>query len=607
MFSDVFAQIESGFNHFRSVVHDPRARIAAISAVNKEVDAAMQLLRTVRNALAPISLLPPEVLSRVFRFLSLEEPPYSGKQNLGWIGVTHVCQLWRRVALGDSSLWARISGVTTNTELISEMLARARNTPLEISVGLNGTTISEVLLMFPSHLSHIRELSLRIETPFCFDGFQDIYCHEASALEKFEFDSLTSPVIFRELGETTLFKGQAPKLQTVILSQVFIPWSLIPRGQLTQLEISLQDEVSIADETLFGDLNQLIDLLVSSPGLVVLALESCLPSQLNHYPYGQTIHLPHLSRLHLGGSSSRIANLLKMLKLPSSTILQLYCDSENTTTYNDRLLLPILSAHFQGTTPIEFKSLRITPSCVGSWLDVTALASLPTSRVRPSPDLEYDKSDDDDKFVLYLDGLPEDGCFTDFIEGLCEVLPISNLESLHISAPDIVDSVNWVELFKRCTKVTRLQVIGRGASSLVRALATPKVTNTRRTGKVEAVRCDSRHSTLAHPARSTTSLSRGPIFPKLKSLSLKRLDFAEVESSSILFDVIEKGLRQRMVTYGLKTLCIDNSAISANRAKALKKLVQRFYWDEKERFTDRFDSEDNDTGPRWEVFCDVAK
>ena len=587
MFSDVFAHIESGFNHFRSVIHNPLARVAAISAVNKEVDAAMQLLRTVRNALAPVSLLPPEVLARVFRFLSLDEPPHSGKQNLGWIRVTHVCQLWRQVALDDSSLWARISGVTTNTELVSEMLARARNAPLDINVNLNGATISEVLLMFPPHLSHTRELCFKIVTPFCSDSFRDIYSHEAPALEILELHSLTSPVTFQELGRTTLFKGQAPKLRTLTLSQVFIPWSLIPRGQLTQLDISLHDELSIADDTSFGDLNQLVDLLVNSPGLEVLSLVSCLPSQLTHFPCGQTIRLPRLSRLILSGLSSRISNLLKMLELPSSTILQLLCDSDNTTTYSDHLLLPILSAHYRGPTPMEFKSLRISLSCVGSWLDVTASISVPTSRVPPPLDLECDMSDDDEKFVLYLDGLPEDGCYTDLIEGLCKVLPISNLESLFISAPGKDSSVNWVEIFKRCTKVTTLQVIGRGTSSLVRALATPKVTNTRHGGKLEAAIRESRHPTPAHPARSTTSRAYGPIFPELASLSLKRLDFAEVESSSILFDVIQKGLRQRMVAYDLKTLCIGNSAISVKRAKALQKLVQKFYWDEKETFIDK--------------------
>jgi hypothetical protein len=75
------------------------------SAVDEEIDAVMHLLQSLRNAMAPISLLPPEVLSQIFHFLSLMDEPlgYSRKKKLGWIIVTHVCWLWRQVAIDDSS------------------------------------------------------------------------------------------------------------------------------------------------------------------------------------------------------------------------------------------------------------------------------------------------------------------------------------------------------------------------------------------------------------------------------------------------------------------------------------------------------------------------
>ena len=63
------------------------------------------------------------------------------------------------------------------------------------------------------------------------------------------------------------------------------------------------------------------------------------------------------------------------------------------------------------------------------------------------------------------------------------MLPISDLEFLSISAFSRVDSVNWVELFKRCMKLTTIRAGGRGASSLVRALTTPQLTNMKFDGK----------------------------------------------------------------------------------------------------------------------------
>ena len=570
----------------------------------------MQLLRTLHNSLAPISVLPPEVLARVFHFLSLEEPPFSGKQELGWIRATHVCQHWRQVALGDSSLWARISGMPTKLELISEMLARARNAPLDIDIELDGTPVPElILLMLPPHLSHTRKLSLHVATLLYFDSFRDIYIQEAPSLEHFELESDTSPIIFLELGGTTLFKGKAPRLRTLTLFQVFIPWALIPRGQLTQLEITLVNEISVKDFPWHGNLNQLVDLLVNCPELEVLVLDACLPPLLTHFSCGQTIHLPHLSRLCLGGSSYRITNLLTMLKIPSSTTLQLYCTSENDSTYNDHFLLPVVSAHLQSSADapsIEFKNLTVNLSCTGRLLEVTASTSLPTPGVPQSRDFE--KAVNEAEFVLSFDGLPVHGHGMDLIERVCEILPISNLEFLSISAPIKVDTLNWVEIFKRCTKITTMQTIGRGTSSLVRALTTPKVKNTRRGWEWKRKTRNNRGRTLAQPARNIASHTPAPIFPKLTFLSLKRLDFAENEQpSGILFDVVQKGLRQRMVGHRtpLRMLCIDDCTISAKRANALQRLVQKFHWDEKTHFFEELDFSDSDELLSWwKIFFD---
>ncbi|KAH9985028.1 hypothetical protein BJV77DRAFT_140775 [Russula vinacea] len=272
VFSDVCARVESGFSHFRSVMHDPGARVAAISTVDKEV----------------------------------EEPPCSRGQNLGWIRATHVCRLWRQVALGDASLWARIAGSPTNTELIAEMLVRARNAPLDVELTFVGRWIRKCSTC-SVHTSPIRA------------NFASMAClcliltaSEVSIVGKrqpghFQLGvSITSPITIQNPGGKTLFKGCAPRLRTFSLFQVFIPWSLIPRGQLTQLKIVLFNEATTTDTPSRGNLNQFIDLLVNCPGLEILVLESCLPSQLSEMPYGQTIHLPRLSRLCLGGSSSEL-------------------------------------------------------------------------------------------------------------------------------------------------------------------------------------------------------------------------------------------------------------------------------------------------------------
>ena len=599
MFADAFAQIESKFisSHSRTGIHDPSARVAALSTVNNGIDATRQFLRSLftrRNALMPISLLPPEILAHVFHLLVLEDPPFSRRRNLGWITVTHVCRHWRQVALDDTSLWARIRDTPTNTKWISEMLARAKNAPLDIEFNDVGRSSPKALLMTPSHLFHTRQFRIHSPSMVHFDSVRDIFSWEAPALEHFEITvTAYSCIDFRDLGGIMLFRGHAPRLRTFSISQVVIPWSLIPRGQLTQLTIACVN----GDDYSPGDLNQLIDLLVNCPALEVLALESCLPSQLAEFPPDQIIRFPHLSRLRLRGSTSRIMNMLKMLKLPSSTTLHLNCASETASTHNDSedLLLPVISAQFQTPVPVEFKSLTVSIRhyiTLTSALNITASTSPSTLRTSQTQYFEGDKVGNAE-LVLSFDELSKPSRPTDLLKQACKMLPISNLEFISMFAPELND-INGVELFGCCTNVTTLQAIGHGTSGLVRALTNTGPGKKRR--KVTKRKRDSRASTLVQPA-STMAQAQAAIFPKLKSLGLSELNFVDGEQpSSTLFDVFERGLRQRMAVFApLDLLMISACEISAEHANDLKKLVVDFDWDDHQGLVD--ESEDFGESP----------
>ena len=132
-----------------------------------------------------------------------------------------------------------------------------------------------------------------------------------------------------------------------------MPWSLIPHGQLTQLRIIFSRGISTPSVPSLDDSNQLFDLLINIPDLEILSLEFCLPSMLSQVSHGEPIHLPRLSRLSLGGATSRVTNLLKKLKLPSSATLHLCGTSEDPSTYP---ILPLISAHFCLLPPLNRQS-----------------------------------------------------------------------------------------------------------------------------------------------------------------------------------------------------------------------------------------------------------
>ncbi|VDB95131.1 unnamed protein product [Peniophora sp. CBMAI 1063] len=82
--------------------------------VEKEVQGALLAIASLRshqNLLHPINKLPSEILSHIFRELSLSRPlrnTYAHSVFSSWVAVTYVCRTWRSVALGCAALWKEI-------------------------------------------------------------------------------------------------------------------------------------------------------------------------------------------------------------------------------------------------------------------------------------------------------------------------------------------------------------------------------------------------------------------------------------------------------------------------------------------------------------------
>jgi len=436
-----------------------------------------------------------------------------------------------------------------------------------------------VLSKFPHNIVRIRELRLRGLSLLRSHGLREICALEAPALEHFELGvSAPYPVTFHQLGVTTLFRGRAPKLRTLSLSKVSIPWSLIPRGQLTQLKITLIRGLSSPN---IPSSDQLLDLLINSPDLEVLALEFCLPTTLFQTPDGQAIHLPHLSRLCLAGSTSRVANMLKMLQLPSSTTLRLRCISENPSTHGVNIILPLVSAHFHKDDPVMFASLRVTINSLYGLINVAASTAHPKSTISGFHALE-DDTDSDAELTLSFDGLPSFGHSTqeNILEDVFAMLPISNLKFLSISVPAFVPSVNWYELSQRCENVTTIRACGRGTSGLLQSLAPLKPTKTTSGSKGKKGSYVDK-STRAQSINTTATHAAVAPFPQLTSLLLENLDFGSaVIQYGVLYYVIAYVLRRRRANdMPLNVLGIDHCVITPDRAKGLKRYVRELRWD----------------------------
>jgi len=77
--------------------------------LRKAIDDEVQELKYHRNALAPISRLPPETLAEIFSLLSFSADDSESVPYLAWIRVTHVCHRWHEIAIYSPYLWSHIN------------------------------------------------------------------------------------------------------------------------------------------------------------------------------------------------------------------------------------------------------------------------------------------------------------------------------------------------------------------------------------------------------------------------------------------------------------------------------------------------------------------
>jgi hypothetical protein len=549
-----------------------------------------------RNTLIPVFLLPPELLARVFHFYALADPPWHGVSKLGWIKVTHVCRHWRQVALDHASLWARISGFPMCIKWITEQLSRAKNAPLEIE--LLGNPTPETISLFPPHLPHTRELRLRGLSRSHFSAIKELCSGEAPDLEHLELfisvSKVTNPLTSQDFDGAMLFRGKAPKLRTLSLSHIRIPWSFFPRCQFTQLKIVLSEEEWNESPSL-GSLDQLIDVLANCPNLEVLTLECCLPSILSQSIRMRNVHLPRLSYLSLAGSIPRVVRFFEFLNLPSSTKLNLHGVIEDTFGKEGSLLIPLVFSHFNRPTLVTFRSFKVVLNHLDRSLEINASTATRASTITPSRVFDNGPDDNPTELSLSFISHSEFRQLENIVERACSVLPIAELEFLSVAAPDLSHPLNWEELFRKCEKLTTIEASGHGTTSLLQAITPSKAPPTPPNNSKGKKKRRGKKDVPSQPA-DTPPVSP-PIFPQLKSLHLKGFDFSElVPQTGNVYDVLVTAIQRRKNRKKpLKTLCIDRSILCQRQATALEKLVREFHWSGEEAMSfDEYDFDDFD-------------
>ncbi|KAF9647934.1 hypothetical protein BDM02DRAFT_3187558 [Thelephora ganbajun] len=264
----------------------------------------LRLVRSMKNKLAPINRIPPEVFSLIPRYWNERDMD----ENL--IALTHVCRGWREALIGCASLWTQLN--STNADKTRVYIKRSKSLPLEIALYRcrDSSYPEDVLLLVMPHIS--RAISIN------FVGDKNI-------LQTFtEYASCPVPLL-RELIinlpyksssalSSTLFNGDLPSLCTLSLGGIIphLPWKNLPRLTNFVLRHVMPNKISVT---------QLLDFFMNAPLLRDIELYSIPDS--SDAPPGRVVSLPCVKSLDVSAGWTNSSILLNHLSLPPGAWLDL--------------------------------------------------------------------------------------------------------------------------------------------------------------------------------------------------------------------------------------------------------------------------------------------
>ncbi|KAH9010862.1 hypothetical protein EDB84DRAFT_1071196 [Lactarius hengduanensis] len=337
-----------------------RAIDAEIRLLQESLQESLQALRLRRNALAPISSLPPELFAAIFSILRL---PPSGTVLLGgapdphlsWLNVAHVCHQWREVALNQPFFWSHVDFTTLTPAGATEMLVRAKSVPLYLEAWVpkyhwDGARFRTFQRKLQSRVSHIFQLAISAE-PFGLDMVLKGLVSPAPILKYLSLSVKKKNHRKQASVADTLFNGSTPKLSRLDLWGCDISWkSPLFRG-LKHLKIY----------TLSTDarprLSVWLDALEEIPQLKTLVLHSASPIT-SSFPFDveRTVTLPSLTYFDISESPEDCGLALAHLVLPALTSLCVTAFSGLTDGGDVQRMLPYIARHAHGpqdTGPLQ--------------------------------------------------------------------------------------------------------------------------------------------------------------------------------------------------------------------------------------------------------------
>jgi len=335
----------------------------------RKLEESARTLKLRRNALVPISRLPPEVLEPIFSFLFLpdkhERPTTGGKpDSLAWLRVSHVCHRWREIALNQPRFWSRINFNTLTFTGATQVLSRSKMAPLELTANLckaDFIWVTAFRKQLEANISRISQLDITANQ-YTLNGIFSAFVSPAPILESLSvIVEYVTPGGMSISASTSLprslFDYAVPRLSSLKLDQCKISWKSPLLKTLRTLELnnvyrrpSLEVWLDAMDQ-----MTQLESLIAHSatPEAPPLGTTVSEPTRV--------ITHPSLTQLHLVAPARDCAFALSHLELPSLKVVGIHANSEDSEGEDVLAVIPLFSRNAYGSQDVEpLQSVIIT-------------------------------------------------------------------------------------------------------------------------------------------------------------------------------------------------------------------------------------------------------
>lgn len=355
-----------------------------IMQMEKELASAIINHNHIHNQLAPISSLPYEVLSAIFKAGCLSQPQRSGSTMClpFEMLVSQISQDWRSVALETSQLWANIA-LTPKPhcfEIADLYLHRSKMSALYLWIYIDrkNNTIEDITTfcrLIDPHVGRWRRLHIDCDWRRGFDHLLACLPSAAPILQRITSDRIYDDHLDGDGDDADvprrIFMAGAPYLTTILLTGgVLLP----PTTTITHLWLDTQNMnmTPTSLRTTFTGLSALTHMVIGTDFFID-----------SEDVVGNSVELPLLRCLHIipFEDDRLICNLLIIISAPSLQHLLLesffwddVLNLAHEASFNSALKYPFLRSLTVLASTIERPTLSNWWSLIGSFPKVTQVA-----------------------------------------------------------------------------------------------------------------------------------------------------------------------------------------------------------------------------------------